>query len=81
VLLVATLLSAVLMPAVVFGMISDTVDAAIIAGIFSIVNTYLNLKMLRQIGVTRKVARESSDALMEIANVRRSDKPATEGER
>jgi hypothetical protein len=62
------------MPFAVFGVINDTVDGAFIAGIFSVVNTYLNFRLIRIMNTTKKVAREGSDTLLAIAEVRREDK-------
>lgn len=67
ILLVAIIATTLGMPVVVFAIISDTISAAFVAGIFSIVNTYLNVRMLRQIGATRRSARAGSKALLELA--------------
>jgi hypothetical protein len=54
----------------VFGVVSDVVLAAAIAGFFTLANTALNLWFSRrQRGIARN-ARESSDALRELAQQR-----------
>jgi membrane protein implicated in regulation of membrane protease activity len=59
---------AILIPAVVFVLALDhLITAAIIAGGFSMINTVLNARILRQIVKTRKHARESVAELQGMA--------------
>jgi predicted membrane-bound spermidine synthase len=61
---------AILIPAVVFVLALDhLITAAIIAGGFSMINTVLNARILRQIVKTRKHARESVAELQDMAVV------------
>lgn len=60
----------------IFGLGGDVTDAAVVAGIFSVINTYLNVRMLRQVGAVKRTARASTESLMELADVRSGDKPS-----
>ena len=62
--------SVMCMPFAVFGAslgLGDVTAAAIVAGIFSVVNTYLNVRMLRQVGAVRQTARAGTEALIHMA--------------
>lgn len=85
-LLTGIILTQLGMPWAVFALLGvhggDTTNAAIIAGVFSVVNTYLNVRMLRQVGAVKhrvgavsETAREGNAALMEIADIRAADRP------
>ena len=67
-LLAGVVITAAGMPFLVFGiLVPDEVTAAAIAGFFSILNTYLNVRMLRQVGATKKASRAGTKALIDLA--------------
>lgn len=83
--LVVTLLSGLLVGAAPFALISDVADAALIAGIFSAINTMLNGYLIRQakrnndVAITAvehaEVAAIKADNAQKILERRKSDIP------
>jgi hypothetical protein len=79
VLIAASLLLTATAPFAILGLGGDTTNAALVAGIFSVVNTILNARLLRrvadvasQVKATKKAGREGVKALTDLADQKRS---------
>jgi hypothetical protein len=80
--IVLSLLLSATMPFAVIFAAGDTVNGAIVAGIFSIVNTVLNARILSRVAnvaetvhATKRASREGNKALLDLAERREGDPP------